>query len=64
MIRLEGLGKLKKFYGLIVNRLHDLPACSTASQPSTLPLAPIFVTVNNYLKRIWKEAVKPKCKES
>jgi hypothetical protein len=41
MERLEGLGKLKKFNDLIGTRARDLPACSTAPQPPTLPLAPI-----------------------
>jgi hypothetical protein len=38
-MRLEGLGKLKKFNDLIENRTHDLPACSIVPQLTTLPRA-------------------------
>jgi hypothetical protein len=34
--RLEGLGQLKKYNDVIGNRTHDLPACSTVPQPTTL----------------------------
>jgi hypothetical protein len=46
---MEGLGQLKKFSDLIGNRTRDLPACSIAPQPSTLPCAPAwfrFLTKN------------------
>jgi hypothetical protein len=33
MVRLEGLGKLKKFYDLIGTPTHDLLAFSITSQP-------------------------------
>jgi hypothetical protein len=36
-VRLEGLGKLKKFNDLIGNRTRDLPACGIVPQPTTLP---------------------------
>jgi hypothetical protein len=37
IVRLEGLGKLKKIY-LIGTRSRYLPACSTVPQPTTQPL--------------------------
>jgi hypothetical protein len=40
-MRLEGLGKLKKSNDLIGNQTCELPACSIASQPTTLPRTPI-----------------------
>jgi hypothetical protein len=39
-VRLEGLGKLKKFSDLIGTRNHDLPACSIVPQPTTLLCSP------------------------
>jgi hypothetical protein len=33
LMRPEELGKLKKFIHLIGSRTHDLPACSTVTQP-------------------------------
>jgi hypothetical protein len=43
VVRLEGLGKLKKkSNGLIGNRTRDIPACSIVPQPTTLPRAPKF----------------------
>jgi hypothetical protein len=39
MVRLEGLGKLKRFNDLIGNRTHNIRACSIVPQPSTLPRA-------------------------
>jgi hypothetical protein len=39
IVRLEGLGKLKKIH-LIRTRSRDLPACSIVSQPTTLPRGP------------------------
>jgi hypothetical protein len=36
-VQLEGSGKLKKFNDHIGAQTHDLPACSIAPQPSTLP---------------------------
>jgi hypothetical protein len=39
IVRLEGLGKLKKSTELIVTRTRDLPACSIVPQPTTLPRA-------------------------
>jgi hypothetical protein len=38
ILRLEGLGKLRKSNDLIGTRTRDLPSCSIAPQPSTLPL--------------------------
>jgi hypothetical protein len=37
IVRLEGLGKLKKKIHLIVIRTRDLPACSIVPKPTTLP---------------------------
>jgi hypothetical protein len=37
IVRLEGLGKLKKLKDLIGTRTRDLPTCSIVPQPSTLP---------------------------
>jgi hypothetical protein len=42
-LRLEGLGKLRKFDDLIRNRTNDLQACNTAPQPTTLPRATYVV---------------------
>jgi hypothetical protein len=39
IVRLEGLGKLKKIH-LIEPRTRDLPACSIVPQQTTLPHAP------------------------
>jgi hypothetical protein len=39
-VRLEGLGKLKKFNDLIGNRTRDLPSCSIVPQATTLPRSP------------------------
>jgi hypothetical protein len=41
-VRLEGLGQLKKSNELIGNRTRDLPGCSIAPQPTTLPRDPEF----------------------
>jgi hypothetical protein len=38
-VQLEGLGKLEQFNDLIGTRTRDLPACSVALQPTTLPRA-------------------------
>jgi hypothetical protein len=40
VVRLEGLGKLKKIQ---LGQAHGLPACSIVSQPSTLPHAPLLL---------------------
>jgi hypothetical protein len=40
MVRLEGLGKLEIFSDFMGTRTHDLPACSTATQPPTLKRVP------------------------
>jgi hypothetical protein len=40
IVRLEGLHKLKKKIHLIGTRTRNLPACSTVSQPTTLPRTP------------------------
>jgi hypothetical protein len=37
IVQLEGLGKLDKFNDLIETRTRDLPDCSIAPQPTTLP---------------------------
>jgi hypothetical protein len=39
LVRLEGLGKLKKFYDFIGTLTSDLPAYSIVPQPTTLPRA-------------------------
>jgi hypothetical protein len=44
-VRLEGLGQLKKSNDLIGIWTRDLPACSIAPQPTTLPRAPIIIIV-------------------
>jgi hypothetical protein len=41
IVRLEGLGQLKKSNEFIGIRTRDLPACSIVSQPTTLPHAPV-----------------------
>jgi hypothetical protein len=52
--RLEEVGKLKKFSGLIGNRTFDFTACSTVSQPTVLPTAYLptntFTLFNCYCK--------------
>jgi hypothetical protein len=41
IVRLEGLGQLKKISSyLIGSRTRDVPACSIVPQPTTLPRAP------------------------
>jgi hypothetical protein len=42
VVRLEGLGQLKKSNNLNGNRTHNLPACTIVPQPSTIPRAPIM----------------------
>jgi hypothetical protein len=37
IVRLERLGKLKRFSDLIGNRTRDRPACSIVPQQTTLP---------------------------
>jgi hypothetical protein len=39
IVQLEGLGQLNKSDDLIGNQTHDLSACSTVLQPTTLPRA-------------------------
>jgi hypothetical protein len=45
VVRLEGLGQLKKSNDLIGNRTRDLPTCSIVPQPTTLPHAPLTWTM-------------------
>jgi hypothetical protein len=45
MVRLEGLGKLKKFNDIIGTRTQDLPASSIAPQPSALLRSPIIIMI-------------------
>jgi hypothetical protein len=40
ILRLEGLGQLKKKIHLIGTRTRDFPVCSIVPQPTTLPRAP------------------------
>jgi hypothetical protein len=40
ILRLVGLGQLKKSNDLIGNRIRDHPVCSTVPQPTTLPRTP------------------------
>jgi hypothetical protein len=47
IVRLEGLGKLKKSSDLMGNRTCDLPACSIVPQPTTLSRAP-FKMLRNF----------------
>jgi hypothetical protein len=42
IMRLEGLGQLKKSSDLIENQTRDLPACSLVPQPTTLPRVPVY----------------------
>jgi hypothetical protein len=53
IVRLEGLGKLKKFNDLIRNRTHDLPACSIVPQPTMLSCAHSIIMVLPYTA-IWE----------
>jgi hypothetical protein len=41
IVRLEGLGKLKKIHPIGI-RFRDLPACSMVPQPTTVPRAPKY----------------------
>jgi hypothetical protein len=56
IVRLEGLGKLKKYNDLIENRTHDLPVCSTVPERTTVPRAPpathssVNLTVSEIIK--------------
>jgi hypothetical protein len=50
MLWLEGLGKLKKLNNLTGTRTRDLPDCSIAPQPSTLPRAPVIRAGNTTSK--------------
>jgi hypothetical protein len=53
IVRLEGLGKLKKKSNdLIGNQTRDLPACSIVPQPTTLPRAP---NNNNNIFTCWTQ---------
>jgi hypothetical protein len=47
LVRLEMLGKLKKFNHLIGSRTRDLPACSILPQPTTLPPSPSCINNSN-----------------
>jgi hypothetical protein len=51
IVRLEGLGKLKKSTSSGI-RTGDLPACSIVPQPTTLPRAPIC----SYFKELYRTA--------
>jgi hypothetical protein len=55
--RLEGLRQLKKSNDLTGNGTHDLPACSIAYQPTTLPRIkePYFTNVYFGLLGRWKK---------
>jgi hypothetical protein len=44
---LEGLGQLKKKIHLIGTQTHDIPACSTVPQPTTLRRAPYLAEFSN-----------------
>jgi hypothetical protein len=66
IVRLEGLGKLKK-YTSTGTQTGDLPACSIVPQPTTLPSAPTFYIVRLWNKnapsvgkpgRVWKIIIK------
>jgi hypothetical protein len=52
IVRLEGLGKLKKIH-LIGNRSRDLPACSIVSQPTALPRTPPLDKHHGYFKELY-----------
>jgi hypothetical protein len=43
ILRLGGLGQLKKYSDLVGNRMRDLSACSIVPQPTTLLRAPIII---------------------
>jgi hypothetical protein len=51
MVRLGGVGQLKKSSDLIGNRTRDLPACSIMTQLTTLPRTPILTVNNNYFPK-------------
>jgi hypothetical protein len=46
IVRLEGLGQLKKSNYLVGNRTRNLPACSRVPQPTTLPRAVLVFLYN------------------
>jgi hypothetical protein len=55
LVRLEGLGKLKKFNTLIGSQTHDLPACSIVPQATSPPnffVPYLFLFALPYLLRI------------
>jgi hypothetical protein len=62
IVQLEGLGKLKEFNQLIGTRNRDLPACSIAPQPSTLPRAPENV-INDWETEQEYSSVQSKAKD-
>jgi hypothetical protein len=48
LVRLEGLGKVKKLIDLHRPQTHNLPACNIVPQLTTLPHAPIKHIVYRY----------------
>jgi hypothetical protein len=52
MVRLEGLGQLKKSNDLIRIRSRDLPACSIVPQPTTLPRAHVAGAIKMLKKTV------------
>jgi hypothetical protein len=54
IVRLEGLGQLKKIH-LIGTRIRDLPACSTVPQPTTLPRAPPRRVTFKFLRAVTED---------
>jgi hypothetical protein len=49
VVRLEGLGHLNESSGLIGNRTRDLSACSIASALTTLPRAPRWYKISDFI---------------
>jgi hypothetical protein len=45
IVRLEGLGQLKKYNDFMGSRTRDLPVCSIVPQSTTLPRAPNLTTI-------------------
>jgi hypothetical protein len=49
IVRLEVLGKLRKFNGLVGTRTRDRQACSIVPQSTTLPSAPLKKNIYLYI---------------
>jgi hypothetical protein len=65
IVRLEGLGQLKKSNDLFGNGTRGLPACSIVPQPTTLPRVPPYIVVCKEMLSVDKQigAVIAQCRD-